>query len=288
VDKSKSAVVTGVSSGIGRAIAACLIDEGWRVFGSVRKEQDAASARDALGETFTPLVFDVTDEASIAAAADRVNTALAGRTLDGLVNNAGISTAGPMRYVPIDDLKWVFDVNVCGVVRTSQAFMPMLGADHERTGKPGKIINMSSVAGKISVPFMGPYSISKHAVAAMSNAMRVELLLHGIDVVVVEPGPVKTPIFAKTEALDFSLYEDTEYAECLERLRRSAQKLGENGMEPEVIGKLVVQIFNETSPKTHYPTLKNKFTRWTLPRLLPPRRLDDLLARRVGIEKRRQ
>jgi NAD(P)-dependent dehydrogenase (short-subunit alcohol dehydrogenase family) len=288
VDKSKSAVVTGVSSGIGRAIAACLIEDGWRVFGSVRKEEDAASARDALGEAFTPLVFDVTDEASIAAAADRVNTALAGRTLDGLVNNAGISTAGPMRYVPIDDLKWVFDVNVCGVVRTSQAFVPMLGADHERTGKPGKIINMSSVAGKISVPFMGPYSISKHAVEAMSDAMRVELLLHGIDVVVVEPGPVKTPIFAKTEALDFRLYEDTEYAECLERLRRSAQKLGENGMEPEVIGKLVVQILNETSPKTRYPTLKNKFTRWTLPRLLPPHRLDRLLARRVGIEKRRQ
>lgn len=286
-DSSKTAVVTGVSTGIGRAIAARLIDDGWRVFGSVRKQADAQAVQEALGNAFTPLVFDVTDDDAITAAAEQVCTALAGATLDGLVNNAGIAVAGPVRYVPIDELKRQFDVNVYGVVRTSQAFLPLLGADHGRNGKPGKIINISSVSGRISVPFMSPYSMSKYAVEALSDAMRAELLLHGIDVVIVEPGPVKTPIFAKTEELDFTPYTDSEYADSLDRVVKSTQKLGKSGLEPEEIGKLVAQIFNDASPKTRYPVLKHKFSSWTLPRLLPPRLLDRTLARRVGIKKRK-
>jgi len=286
-ESSRTAVVTGVSSGIGRAIAARLIDDGWRIFGSVRKETDAAAVQEALGNAFTPLVFDVTDAAAITAAAEQVSTALAGTTLDGLVNNAGIAVAGPVRYIPIDELTRQFDVNVYGVVRTSQAFLPLLGADHDRTGTPGKIINISSVSGRISVPFMSPYSMSKYAVEALSDAMRAELLLHGIDVVIVEPGPVKTPIFTKTEELDFTPYKDSEYAGSLDRVVKSTQKLGQGGLEPEEIGKLVAQIFNDPSPKTRYPVLKNKFSSWTLPRLLPPRLLDRILARRVGIRQRK-
>ncbi|GAA6155954.1 SDR family NAD(P)-dependent oxidoreductase [Pyruvatibacter sp. HU-CL02332] len=284
---TRTAVVTGVSSGIGRAICAQLIKDGWHVFGSVRKDSDADAARDALGDAFTPLVFDVTDEPAIAAACDQVSEALAGRTLNGLVNNAGIAVAGPARYVSIHDLKTQFDVNVYGVVRTSQAFLPLLGADHEREGKPGKIINISSLSGRFSVPFMSPYSMSKYAVEALSDAMRAELLLHGVDVVIVEPGPVKTPIFAKTEELDFSPYRETEYADALEKVIGSTQKLGKDGLEPEEVGNLIVEIFNNASPKTRYPILKSKFSRWTLPRLLPDRLVDRALARRVGIRKRR-
>lgn len=283
----RTAVVTGVSTGIGRAICAQLISNGWHVFGSVRKEADAAAARDALGEAFTPLVFDVTDGSAISDAAQQVSDTLAGRTLDGLVNNAGVAVAGPARYVSIDELHAQFDVNVYGVVRTSQAFLPLLGADHDRTGKPGKIINISSVSGRFSVPFMAPYSMSKYAVEALSDAMRAELLLHGIDVVIVEPGPVKTPIFEKTEQLDFSRYENTEYATPLEKVIKSTQGLGDSGLEPEDIGNLIVEIFNDASPKTRYPILKNKFSRWTLPRLLPTRMVDRALARRMGMRKRK-
>lgn len=283
----RTAVVTGVSSGIGRAICTQLISDGWQVFGSVRKEADAVAAQGALGDSFTPLVFDVTDGSAISAAAQQVSDVLAGRTLDGLVNNAGIAVAGPARYVPIDDLKTQFDVNVYGVVRTSQTFLPLLGADHDRTGKPGKIINISSLSGRFSVPFMSPYSMSKYAVEALSDAMRAELLLHGIDVVIVEPGPVKTPIFEKTEQLDFSRYENTEYATSLEKVIKSTQSLGDSGLEPEDIGNLIVEIFNNASPKTRYPILKNKFSRWTLPRLLPTRMVDRALARRIGIRKRK-
>lgn len=283
----RTAVVTGVSTGIGRAICTQMINDGWHVFGSVRKEADAASARDALGDAFTPLVFDVTDGPAILAAAEQVRDALAGGTLGGLVNNAGIAVAGPARYVSIEELHTQFDVNVYGVVRTSQAFLPLLGADHDRTGKPGKIINISSVSGRFSVPFMAPYSMSKYAVEALSDAMRAELLLHGIDVVIVEPGPVKTPIFDKTEQLDFSRYENTEYAASLEKMIKSTQGLGDSGLEPEDIGNLIVEIFNDASPKTRYPILKNKFSRWTLPRLLPTRMVDRALARRMGMRKRK-
>ncbi len=285
--ETKTAVVTGVSSGIGHAICARLVRDGWRVFGSVRKEADAAAARNALGDAFTPLIFDVIDGPAIAAAGEQVSEALAGRTLDGLVNNAGIAVAGPARYVPIDDLKTQFDVNVYGVVRTSQTFLPLLGADHDRTGKPGKIINISSVSGRFSAPFMSPYSMSKYAVEALSDAMRAELLMHGIDVVIVEPGPVKTPIFTKTADLDFSPYRETEYRDALERMVSSTQKLGKDGLEPEDIGNLIAEIFNTTSPKTRYPILKNKFSRWTLPQLLPTRMVDRALARRMGMRKRK-
>lgn len=285
---AKAAVVTGVSSGIGRAIAACLIEEGWHVFGSVRKQDDAAAASEAFGEAFTPLLCDVTEEASITAAVEKVGGALAGKTLNGLVNNAGIPAAGPMRYVPIDDLKHVFDVNVHGVVRMCQAFIPMLGAEHDRTGEPGKIINVSSLSGKLSVPFMGPYSMSKYAVEAMSDAMRVELRPHGIDVIVIEPGPVKTAIFSKTEALDFGQYKDTEYFDSLERVIESSQRMSKGGLEPEAIGRLVVQIFDDPSPKPRYSVLKNKLSRWVLPRLLPSRTLDRILAKRVGLPARKK
>ena len=285
MDQMKSAVVTGVSSGIGRAIAKRLVDEGWRVFGSVRKQEDAEAAQDALGEGFTPLVCDVTDEASIAAAAEQVSTALAGRTLDGLVNNAGSPASGPMRYISIDDLKWIMDVNVYGVVRACQAFIPLLGGDPERTGAPGKIINMSSVSGRISVPFMGPYSMSKYALEAISDALRVELIPHGIDVVIVEPGPVKTPIFDKSQSIDKSRYSDTEYAASLERMVESSQAMGKDGLEPEVISDLVWNIFNNATPKTRYAILKKKFSRFILPRLLRQRRVDQVLADRMGLTR---
>lgn len=283
---SKTAVVTGVSSGIGRAIAKQLIGKGWHVFGSVRNQTDADAAVEALGDEFTPLLFDVTNADAISKAADLVATKLDGKTLDGLVNNAGISATGPMRYVPIAEIERIMDINAYGLLRTSRAFLPSLGADSARAGAPGKIINMSSISGKLSVPLMGPYSISKFAVEAISDAMRVEFLPHGIDVIVIEPGPVKTPIFAKTESQDFSQYDGTEYADALGRLVESTKSLDERGLEPTVIGELVLNIFETASPKTRYPITKNKFSTWTLPNLLPTRMLDKALARRMGLKPR--
>ncbi|HNS87104.1 MAG TPA: SDR family oxidoreductase [Parvularculaceae bacterium] len=285
-EAEKTAVVTGVSTGIGRAIAKTLIDAGWRVFGSVRKEKDAAEASAALGANFTPLLFDVTDDAAIRRAAEKVEKALGGRTLDALINNAGIAVAGPVGYLDLEDLKRQMDINVYGPIRVTQAFLPMLGADHSRRGAPGRIINMSSVAGKMASPFMGPYAMSKHALEAMSESLRRELIKHGIDVIIIGPGAIKTPIWAKADELEVDRYRNTEYFEDLSRMKDMMQAFGDQGLEAEDVGQLALHILTAEKPKTRYPILKNKFAMWTLPNLLPKRMVDKAILKRFGMTSR--
>lgn len=282
-----AAVVTGVSTGIGRAVAKSLIDAGWRVFGSVRKEKDGAEAKAALGPEFRPLIFDVTDEQAIRAAAAEVDAALGGVTLKGLVNNAGIAMAGPVGYLPAADLERQLDVNLYGPLRVIQAFLPMLGTDRKYRGAPGRIVNMSSVAGKMASPFMAPYAISKHALEALSESLRRELLLHGVDVVIIGPGAVKTPIWAKADELDISKYEKTEYGPYLEKMKGAMQAFGAEGLEAEMVGDLVRDVLTALRPKPRYAILKNKFLMWTLPNLLPRRAVDAMVAKRFGVPTRR-
>ncbi|MFZ5617233.1 MAG: SDR family oxidoreductase [Pseudomonadota bacterium] len=283
---NKTAVVTGVSTGIGRAIAKALIDAGWRVFGSVRKEKDAIDAKAALGANFTPLVFDVTDDAAIRREAEKVRAALGGRTLDALVNNAGVAVAAPARYLDIDELKRQMDINVYGPIRVTQAFLDMLGADHSRKGAPGRIINMSSVAGKIASPFMSPYAMSKHALEALSESLRRELLRHGVGVVIIGPGAIRTPIWSKADDLDIDRYQNTEYFDDLARMKTMMQSFGDEGLEAEEVGKLALKILTAAKPKTRYAILRNKFAMWTLPNLLPKRLVDGMVAKRFGMKPR--
>ncbi len=283
---NKSAVVTGVSTGIGRAIAKSLVDAGWRVFGSVRKEKDASEAAAALGPNFMPLLFDVTDEAGIARGAAAVKAALKGETLGALVNNAGIAVGGPVAYLNLDDLKRQIDINVYGPIRVTKAFLPLLGADKAAEGPPGRIVNMSSVAGKMASPFMSPYAMSKHALEAMSESLRRELTTHGIDVVIVGPGAIRTPIWAKADDLDFDQYRHTEYFADLERMKGMMQAYGDQGLEAEDVGNLVRDILMTPNPKTRYAILRNKFSMWTLPNLLPKRMVDAFVAKRFGLKPR--
>jgi NAD(P)-dependent dehydrogenase (short-subunit alcohol dehydrogenase family) len=282
-----AAVVTGVSTGIGRAIAKSLIDAGWRVFGSVRKDKDASEASAALGPRFTPLLFDVTDAQAIHAAAAKVEAALGGATLKGLVNNAGIAMAGPVAYLPLEDLERQLDVNLYGPIRVTQAFLPMLGADKRFHGAPGRIVNMSSVAGRMASPFMAPYAISKHALEAMSESLRRELMIHGIDVVIIGPGAIKTPIWAKADDLDIAKYENTEYGPFLKQMKSAMQSFGASGLEAEAVGDLVREALVSPRPKTRYAILRDKFAMWTLPNLLPRRMVDGFVAKRFGIAARR-
>ena len=283
--EQNSVVVTGASTGIGRAICDALIAEGWRVFGSVRKDADAAALRGALGQNFTPLIFDVTDADAIARGAETVRAALNGRTLNGLVNNAGIAVAGPLRYLPLDDLEHQLNVNLFGVLRTTQAFLPMLGADKAFKGAPGRIINMSSVAGKIASPIMGPYSMSKHALEALSDSLRRELMMHGIDVVVIAPGAIKTPIWDKADDIDAEQYKGTEYYEVLVGMREKYKNLGESGLPPEDVGALARDILAGKTTKTRFALLKDKFLMWTLPRMMPTRTVDRIITQRFGFPK---
>jgi NAD(P)-dependent dehydrogenase (short-subunit alcohol dehydrogenase family) len=276
-------VVTGVSTGIGHAIARVLVDHDVRVFGSVRRDEDAARLRADLGSRFTPLIFDVTDAAAIQASVPVVADALRGTTLFGLVNNAGIAIGGPLLHQPLEEVRRHVEVNTLGALAMIQAFAPLLGADRTRTRKPGRIVNISSVAGRISAPFLGAYAASKRALEGMSHSLRRELMLYGIDVILVNPGSVATPIWDKAETTDGSRYESTDFAPLLVRFRTAALRAGRSGLPPQVVGDVVWKALTTDNPRWSYPVLRRRLTNWTIPLALPARLIDRLIARRLGI-----
>ncbi len=279
----KSVVVTGTSSGIGWGTAKVLIQEGVQVFGSVRNEQDANRLQSEFGDLFTPLLFDVTDEAAVAQAADTVRAALKGSTLLGLVNNAGIAAPGPLLHQPVEEMREVIEVNLLGQMIVTQAFGPLLGADRSLKGDPGRIVMISSVGGKIGSPFLGIYAASKHALEGISESLRKELMPFGIDVIVIGPGAVATEIWGKSDQIDITRYANTEYGETLAFVREFMKEHSGEGLPPETLGKAIWHALSDASPKTRYAIVPNKFMNWTLLRLLPPRLIDQLTAKRFGL-----
>jgi NAD(P)-dependent dehydrogenase (short-subunit alcohol dehydrogenase family) len=283
----QSVVVTGASTGIGWSIAQVLLGKGFQVFGSVRKQADADRLRKDFGEGFVPLLMDVTDEAAVTRAAALVSERLGGSTLAGLVNNAGIVVPGPLLHLAPSELRRQMEVNLMGPMVATQIFGPLLGADRKRSGKPGRVVNISSVAGKLGPPFLGAYVASKHALEGMSESLRRELLLYGIDVIVVAPGAVVTPIWAKGDEEDFSPYAGTDYAPYLDPFRAYLAAEGKKGLPPEVVAKAVHKALTTAKPKTRYAVVPQKFRNWTLPRMLPSRVLDGLIAGQLGFPKRK-
>ncbi|HEV8044312.1 MAG TPA: SDR family oxidoreductase [Rubrobacter sp.] len=278
----RSIAITGVSSGIGYGAAREFSRHGYRVFGSVRKEEDAERLRAELGANFTPLVFDVTDRAAVLGAAEEVGEMLDGSGLAGLVNNAGTAIGGPLMLQPLEEVRAHFEVNVVGLVSVTQAFLPLLGARRPRMHEPGRILNIGSVGGKIASPFIGAYAGTKHAVEGISDSLRRELLPYGIDVILVEPGAVRTEIWDKGAA-QAGRYADTDYAEPLARFAKYAEGLARKGYSPEKFGEFVREVFEKEKPKTRYAIVPGKFANFTVPRLLPDRWLDRLIARNVGL-----
>ncbi|UYO50946.1 SDR family oxidoreductase [Rhodopseudomonas palustris] len=279
----KSIVITGVSTGIGHAIARMLLDKGFRVFGSVRKHSDAERLIVELGSGFTPLVFDVTDEAAVRAAADEVRAALDGETLAGLVNNAGIAVAGPVLDLPADEFRRQFEVNVIGPILATQAFGPLLGTDRSLRGEPGRVVMMSSIAAKFGNPLMAAYSASKHALNGLSDGLRRELMLFGIDVVVIMPGAVKTPIWGKAEREDVSRFANSPFYPALQKLRALLPEMDESGLPPETIAQRVYDALTAPSPKAHDVITPGPLQLW-LSTKLPPRWIDKIVAKRLGLK----
>ena len=278
----QSVVITGASTGIGWAAAKLLLDRGFRVFGSVRKPADADRLKGEFGANFTPLLFDVTDEAAVRAAAREVRTALAGETLTGLVNNAGIAVAGPLLEVSADKFRQQMEVNVIGPIIATQAFGPLLGADPTLKGPKGRIVMISSVAGRNGNPLSSAYSASKHAIEGLSESLRRELMLFGIDVVIVAPGAVKTPIWGKSEEVDMSGYQNSPYLPVLEKIRGITRHLSEIGLPPEKIAELIVEALTTAKPKVRYQITPDPMRHLILS-MLPKRTADRLIAKRLGL-----
>ncbi len=276
----RSVVVTGASTGIGAATAKVLTSNGFRVFGSVRQSADGDRLRRELGERFVALSFDVTDRPAVDAAAELVGQALAGETLHGLVNNAGIAVLGPLLHLPPDEFRRQLEVNLVGQLHVTQAFAPLLGAGAQRIGTPGRIVMMSSVAGRNASPFMGPYCTSKFGLEGFSESLRRELMLFGIDVVIVAPGPIATPIWDKADALDPESLAHTPYVSAL-RIARQSIAEGRLGLPPERIGEVVHIALTTARPKTRYVVTPTKMVEW-LTTVLPKRVLDRIVAKRLG------
>jgi len=270
-------VVTGVSSGIGAAAARAALVDGARVFGSVRSEADAARVRAEFGERCTPLIFDVTDAAAVEASADVVRRALSGRTLFGLVNNAGIAAPGPLLQQPFEEWRSVIDVNVLGVVRVLQAFGPLTCGR-----SPGRIVNVGSISGRVAWPMLSAYAASKHALEAVTDALRREMIVHGVDVVMVAPGAVRTPIWEKARRRDMSRYAATEYADALVRYAEFVDDSERAGIPVDDVGSLIWHALTTPRPRARYAPAPNPWLNALLP-LLPRRWLDRIAARVIGL-----
>jgi NAD(P)-dependent dehydrogenase (short-subunit alcohol dehydrogenase family) len=281
-ESMRSVVITGASTGIGWACAKLLLDKGFRVFGSVRKQADADRLKSEFGTNFTPLIFDVTDEAAVLAAGREVRAALNGETLAGLVNNAGIAVAGPVLELSADEYRRQMNVNVIGPIITTQAFGPLLGADPSLKGPKGRIMMISSVAGRNGNPLLSAYSASKHALDGLSESLRREMMLFGIDVIIVAPGAVKTPIWGKAEEVDISPYQNSPFYPALQKIRKFMLQLGENGLPAETIAERVFEALTTANPKVRYQITPDPM-RHLITAILPKRTVDRIIAKRLGL-----
>ena len=276
-------VITGTSTGIGYACSKLFIENGYKVFGSVRNETDADKVSNDLGSNFVPLIFDVTDEAAVKNSVKIVEDQIGEQKLSGLINNAGLGVIGTIQSLSAEQFKYQFDVNVLGVFHCCQAYLDLLGADKNRKGDPGKIINISSISGEIGMPFMSAYNMSKFGLEGFSEGIRRELLMYGIDVVVIAPGPVKTPIWKKINQKDeFKRYDNSDFRESVSRAMKMTEKMEQAGCEPSVIAERALSIIENIKNKTRYRIDPTRMQNILL-QLFPKRVADRMIAKRMKI-----
>jgi len=249
---SNTVLITGASTGIGAACAIRLAAAGMHVYAGVREDAAGAALRAQNAALITPLHLDVTDAESIVAAVATLEAQLGEAGLNGLVNNAGIAMGGPLEVLPMHEIRRQFDVNVFGALAVTQAFLPQL-----RRAR-GRIVNMGSIAGRIALPFLGPYCMSKSALRAMTHALRLEVDAWGIDVALVEPGAIATPIWKKSNAaadvMQATLQNDTlaHYSRHLEGIRRVIAKAEEQAISADAVARAVEHALTAAHPKTEY------------------------------------
>jgi NAD(P)-dependent dehydrogenase (short-subunit alcohol dehydrogenase family) len=280
---AKNTLVTGVSTGIGHATAAAFISKGWRVWGTVRKEADAQRLTKEFGALFHPILLDVANEEAIPHAVRQVEQELQGAGLDGLINNAGVAIPGPAAVQPMDEIRHILEVNFFGALALIRAFLPLLGTRENHGYPPGRIINVTSTAGKLGFPFLGAYVASKHALEGLSQSLRRELMPWGIPVVIIGPGNVKTPIWDK--APDESIYDHTPYRDIFRSFAKFMLVSAKKGMEAGEIAGVIVEATEAGKPRTRYAPVAQKFPNWTLPRLLPDKALDGMMFKMLGMKK---
>ena len=245
-----SVVITGASTGIGHACALHMHKLGWQVFAGIRRDSDAESLRSEASKRLVPVLLDVTDSGSIRDAAQVVASTVGATGLSGLINNAGIPYGGPVEYLALDEVRRLFEVNFFGVIAVTQAFLPLL-----RKGR-GRIVNMSSVGGMVSTPFVSPYSASKFALEALTDSLRTELHPWRIDVSSIQPGAIDTPIWDKAGKVVEDLVHDAPrqgldlYGDAVHGLE---SRYIRHGISTDAVAKAVAHALTSSHPRTRYP-----------------------------------
>lgn len=271
---TRSVVVTGASTGIGRATVDELVRDGFSVWAAVRREADAERLRAEHGDAVRPLLLDVTDPEAVAAAGKQV---CAAGPLHGLVNNAGAVLPGPLEYLPVDSFARQLDINLVGQLRVTQAMLPALRAGRERDGD-ARIVLIGSVGGRIAGPMIGAYHVSKFGLVAMADSLRAELAPSGIRVLLIEPGAIATPIWerggnAADELMALMPAGVERYASAMERARSNAAKVAANGVAPTVPAKVIVRALTERDPRPRRTVGRDARMVAAMVRLLPFRLL---------------
>jgi NAD(P)-dependent dehydrogenase (short-subunit alcohol dehydrogenase family) len=273
---SGTVLVTGASTGIGEATVLHLKALGFDAVGAVRKDEDAERL-EARG--VRTVRIDVTDPDQIAAARDELGEV----ALAGLVNNAGIAVAAPLEFLPVDRLRQQLEINLIGQMAVTQAFLPAL----RRGG--GRIVMVSSIGGRVALPLVSAYNASKFGLEGMSDSLRRELRSHGVEVILVEPGGVKTPIWNKAEKLADDMLEDVPpeaerlYGKLIEAVRTGTQRIArETGSEPIAVAEVIGEALTASRPRTRYLVGRDAKMRAVMSRVLPDRVMDRMIGRALG------
>lgn len=271
-------LITGCSTGIGYGAAVYFAQKGYKVFAGVRKESDVERLKKACAEVH-PLILDVTKETDIQTAVELISSQVEG--VFNLINNAGIAVAGPMEFVSLEDYRRQFEINFFGLVAMTKACLPLLRKTQ------GRVINVSSVAGRVASPFLGPYSASKFAVEAVSDALRREVAEHHVRVILVEPGPIQTPIWDKgLSSKDESLttlppHLEKVYGKAIDHFRKYVAQAAETALPIESVLKVFEQALESSSPQHRYMISKESLLINLVP-LIPSRWVDRIMKLKIN------
>ncbi len=278
----RSVLITGASTGIGRATALRMDSAGWRVFAGVRRDEDAEALLGVGSSRLTPLLLDITDSEQIAAAGDGIGEAVGGAGLDGLVNNAGIMAAGPVETLPMDEFKRQIEVNLVGHVAVSQELLPQI------RGARGRIVFVGSVGGRISYPFGAAYHASKFGIEAVADCLRQEVRRWGIGVSVVEPGAVDTPIWERGERFIGVLAETAPpahanyYAQTIDRMLSMGKLVQARASSPEKVASVIERALSAHRPRNRYLVGLDAHFQVRAHQVVPARAFDWLVAKAMG------
>lgn len=280
----KSVVVTGASSGIGQSCALHLANRGWRVFATVRNQDQADRISQFAPDNLVVVFLEITDQSTVDRLVETITFKLGNGSLDGLVNNAGIALSNAVEFLDISDLRRQLEVNFIGHVSVIKALLPLL-----RESK-GRIVNVSSTSGRIALPFLSPYAASKFAMEAMSDALRVELRPWGISVSIIEPGSITTPIWDKTIQSSHERMGDLPpeavqlYGKVIDKYQQTASEIGKSGSSPLEVARAIEHALTSRRPKARYVVGKGARLLLFVERLTPVRLRDWVIARRLKME----